>query len=113
MRANFLFLILSLFTLQKILALNNFWMRRLSDQINFKDDFTARLREMSIPELKDLIERVKALELEKEMQSREREEERTKKEREEEMRQTKIKSVIESRFGPSSFFKDFFANRIK
>jgi DNA repair exonuclease SbcCD nuclease subunit len=98
---------------QKILALNNFWMRRLSDQINFKDDLmTARLREMSIPELKDLIERVKALELEKEMQSREREEERTKKEREEEMRQTKIKLVIESRFGPSSFFKDFFANRM-
>ncbi len=113
MRANFLFLILSLFTLQKILAMNNYWMRRLNDQINFKDDLmTARLREMSIPELKDMIERVKALDLEKEIQIREREEERIKKEQEAKMRQTKIKTFVESRFGPSSFFKDFFANRM-
>ena len=37
---------------------------------------------------------------------------RMKEKREEEMRQTKIKSFVESRFGTSSFFKDFFANRI-
>ena len=42
-----------------------------------------------------------------------REEERMKKKREEEMRQTKIKSFFEKRFGTfGSFFKDFYTNRI-
>jgi hypothetical protein len=115
MKANFIFLFCSLFMLHKILAFNHYWDIRLNDQIKFMDDVRARLRELSIGELQNMIQHVEAFELEKklekERENRLQEEERMKKKREEEMRQTKIKSFIERHFGTfGSFFKDFFAN---
>jgi hypothetical protein len=102
--------------LHEILALNYHWERRLNDQSVFINDIKARLRELNIHELQNMIERVKGFELEKKLDERrqnlEREEEKMKKKEEEEMRQTKYKAFIESRFGSSSFLKDFFANRI-
>ena len=117
MKANFLFLFCSVFIFHQILAFNHYWDIRSNDQIKFMDDVRARLRELSIGELQNLIQHVEAFELEKKLeeqrQNRLQEEERMKKKREYEMRQTEIKSFIESHFGTfGSFFKNFFANRI-
>jgi superoxide dismutase len=116
MNTNFLFLIFSLFMLHEILALNHDWDRHLNDQIMFINDIKARLRELSIPELHNMIKRVEAFELVKNLlekrQNLLREEEKMKKKEEEEMRQTKYKAFIESHFGSSSYLHDFFANRI-
>jgi hypothetical protein len=119
MRAYLLNLFLPLFMLKKTLAMNyfmdtNYWMRRFHDHIILKNGLKARLRELSILELQNLIERVSAFELkkklEKERETRLREEERISKERDEEMIVAKIKLFIESRFGTSSFLKDFTTN---
>ncbi len=115
MKANFLFIFFSLFMLQNVLAINtNYWTQRFNDQNRFRDDLKTILRALSIDELVNMIDRVRALELEKkleeEKQKRLREEERMKKEQEEKRRQTKIKSFIESRFGSYSFLKDFATN---
>ncbi len=113
MKANFLLLIFVLFTLHDTLALNHDWDSRLNDQIVFMDDIRARLRELSIDELQKMIERVKALELEKKLEeqrhSRLREEEKMKKQLEEARRQVQMKSFIERRFGTfGGFLKEFF-----
>ena len=115
MKANFLFILFSLFMLQNVLAMNtNYWTQRFNDKNRFRDDLKTILKAFSIHELVNMIDRVRALELEKkleeEKQKRLREEERRKKEREEEMRVAKIKSFIESHFGRSSFLKDFNTN---
>jgi hypothetical protein len=116
MKANFPFIFFSLFMLQNVLAMNtdNYWTQRFNGKSMFKDDLKMILRAFSIDELVNMIQRVRALELEKkleeEKQKRVREEERMKKEQEAKMRQTKIKSFIESHFGSSSFLKDFNTN---
>ena len=116
MKANFLFIFFSLFMLQKVLAMNtnNYWTQRFNGKSMFKEDLKVILRAFSIDELVNMIDRVRALELEKkleeEKQKRLREEERTRKEQEEKRRQTKIKSFIESHFSSSSFLKDFTTN---
>jgi hypothetical protein len=114
MKANFLFLIFSIFMLQNIFALDNYWTQRFNDQSLFKYDIKARLRKLSIHELRNMIERVNAFELrrklEKERQNRAREEKRIKQEREGMERLTKIKPIIDSHFGSSKFLIDFFKN---
>ena len=118
MKTNFLFLLFSLFMLQQhAWALSRHWDRRLSGQTSsFKDDLNVRLRAMSIDELEKMIERVKAFELEKQLEAERRErvrkEENMKREREEKRRKLIFQALMESRFGASSFFKDFFAYRM-
>ncbi len=67
MRAYLLYLFFSLFILKNISAINNF-MKTNNDQIILKNGLKARLRELSIHELQNLIERVSAFELKKKLE---------------------------------------------
>ena len=84
--------------------------------LQFLSDLQKKLKEMSISELKEMIDAVNAYETNKRLEESKKKQElesiRKMKEEKEMKRQKIFIAYLAARAGQSSFLKDFFANRL-
>jgi hypothetical protein len=111
-------LILALFVFSRIstFGMSPVWHDRLKHKLQINKKIRDQLRNLSINELKILIERVKVFELKQRQEmariNRERDEKKRKMHEKEMQKQRKMLSYFEAHFGSSNVLKDFFSDRM-